>query len=151
MTFNPPPPPIPPRPSKPKKKRAPDPSPPPPPAIQTAIEAMHREIPARMAAIRGTRSQRALARSLGVYQQNVNRYENGFIPHADFMVQLALQEGIDLNWLLLGETRGEPATPRLMRPVEKPKGGPSTRRRSDPTRDLLAKSIRGPSTNLGPR
>ena len=141
---------LPQRPAKAKKKRAPDPSPPPPPAIQAAIEAMHREIPARMAQIRGARSQRALARSLGVYQQNVNRYENGFIPHPDFLVQLALQEGVDLNWLLLGETLGaDPTRPREMRPARSRGSAASTRRKPDPTSALLAQSVGKPSTTTG--
>lgn len=70
------------------------------------IEKHKRQIPERLAKIRATRSQRSFARELGVFQQNVNRYENGTTPHADFLITLAVQEGISLDWLLLG--RGAP-------------------------------------------
>lgn len=61
-----------------------------------------RGIPRRLAEVRGSRSQRSFARELGVFQQNVNRYENGTTPHADFLITLALRENISLDWLLLG-------------------------------------------------
>ena len=56
----------------------------------------------RIAQVRGDRSQRAFARELGVFQQNVNRYERGATPHPNFLLKLALQEGISIDWLLLG-------------------------------------------------
>lgn len=56
----------------------------------------------RLAAVRGDRSQRQFAQELGVFQQNVNRYENGTMPHTDFLMTLATKEGISLDWLLLG-------------------------------------------------
>jgi transcriptional regulator with XRE-family HTH domain len=61
-----------------------------------------RGIPRRLAEVRGSRSQRSFARALGVFQQNVNRYENGTTPHADFLITLALKENVSLDWLLLG-------------------------------------------------
>jgi transcriptional regulator with XRE-family HTH domain len=73
---------------------------------QAAIERYKKQIPHRLAQVRAKRSQRAFARDLGVFQQNVNRYENGTTPHADFLITLALQENISLDWLLLG--RGRP-------------------------------------------
>jgi transcriptional regulator with XRE-family HTH domain len=73
---------------------------------QAAIERHKKQIPGRLAQVRSKRSQRAFARDLGVFQQNVNRYENGTTPHADFLITLALQENISLDWLLLG--RGRP-------------------------------------------
>jgi transcriptional regulator with XRE-family HTH domain len=75
-------------------------------ATKAAVERSKKEIPNRLAQIRAQRSQRAFARDLGVFQQNVNRYENGTTPHADFLITLALQEGVSLDWLLLG--RGRP-------------------------------------------
>lgn len=63
-------------------------------------------IAARIARIRGKRSQRAFARELGVFQQNVNRYEKGTTPHVDFLIVLALRENVSLDWLLCG--RGRP-------------------------------------------
>jgi transcriptional regulator with XRE-family HTH domain len=73
---------------------------------RATIEKHKRQIPARLARIRADRSQRSFARELGVFQQNVNRYENGTTPHADFLITLAMQENISLDWLLLG--RGQP-------------------------------------------
>jgi transcriptional regulator with XRE-family HTH domain len=61
-----------------------------------------RGIPRRLAEVRGNRSQRSFARELGVFQQNVNRYESGTTPHADFLITLALRENVSLDWLLLG-------------------------------------------------
>ena len=72
---------------------------------QSAIDRFKRQIPSRLAQVRGKRSQRAFARDLGVFQQNVNRYESGTTPRADFLITLALQEGISLDWLLLGRGR----------------------------------------------
>jgi transcriptional regulator with XRE-family HTH domain len=61
-----------------------------------------RGISRRLAEVRGSRSQRSFARELGVFQQNVNRYESGTTPHADFLITLALRENVSLDWLLLG-------------------------------------------------
>jgi transcriptional regulator with XRE-family HTH domain len=73
-----------------------------PRASRASIERHKRRVAARLAQIRGERSQRSFARELGVFQQNVNRYENGTTPHADFLIALALQENVSLDWLLLG-------------------------------------------------
>jgi transcriptional regulator with XRE-family HTH domain len=72
---------------------------------KVVLEREKRHIPARLEQIRGDRSQRSFARDLGVFQQNVNRYENGTTPHADFLITLALQENVSLDWLLLGKGR----------------------------------------------
>ena len=61
-----------------------------------------RRVAERLVQVRGMRSQRQFARELGVFQQNVNRYENGTTPHADFLITLALRENVSLDWLLLG-------------------------------------------------
>ncbi len=53
---------------------------------------MKKKLPERLAQVRGDRSQRQFARELGVFQQNVNRYENGTTPHADFLITLAIKE-----------------------------------------------------------
>jgi transcriptional regulator with XRE-family HTH domain len=71
-----------------------------------SIDKLKRQIPGRLAQVRGERSQRSFARELGVFQQNVNRYENGTTPHADFLITLAIRENISLDWLILG--RGRP-------------------------------------------
>ena len=68
-----------------------------------ALDRHKRQIPARLEQLRGDRSQRSFARDLGVFQQNVNRYESGTTPHTDFLITLALKEGISIDWLLLGK------------------------------------------------
>ena len=67
------------------------------------VERQKRKLKERLAQIRGDRSQRQFARDLGVFQQNVNRYENGTTPHTDFLITLALKEGVSIDWLLLGK------------------------------------------------
>ncbi len=47
----------------------------------------------------------SVAHDLGVFQQNISRYELGTTPHLDFLITLALKEGISLDWLLLGRGR----------------------------------------------
>ena len=69
------------------------------------VDRAKKKLPERLASVRGERSQRQFARDLGVFQQNVNRYESGTTPHTDFLIQLALREGISLDWLLLGKGR----------------------------------------------
>ena len=66
---------------------------------------LKRKLPDRIAKVRGDRSQRQFARDLGVFQQNVNRYESGTTPHTDFLIQLAVKEGVSIDWLLLGKGR----------------------------------------------
>lgn len=70
-----------------------------------AVTRLKKKLPQRIATVRGARSQRQFARDLGVFQQNVNRYENGTTPHTDFLITLAIAEGISLDWLLLGKGR----------------------------------------------
>jgi transcriptional regulator with XRE-family HTH domain len=49
----------------------------------SSVERLKKKLPERLAEVRGERSQRQFARELGVFQQNVNRYENGTTPHTD--------------------------------------------------------------------
>ncbi len=70
-----------------------------------SVERAKRKLPERLAQIRSDRSQRQFARDLGVFQQNVNRYESDTTPHTDFLITLALKEGISIDWLLLGKGR----------------------------------------------
>lgn len=70
---------------------------------QAPVERLKRKLPERLAQIRGSRSQRQFARDLGVFQQNVNRYESGTTPHTDFLITLALKENVSIDWLLLGK------------------------------------------------
>ena len=69
------------------------------------IEQHKRKLRERLIVVRGDRSQRRFARDLGVFQQNVNRYESGTMPHTDFLLTLALRENISIDWLLLGKGR----------------------------------------------
>ena len=73
--------------------------------MATNIEQHKRRLRERLIVVRGERSQRRFARDLGVFQQNVNRYESGTTPHTDFLLTLALRENISLDWLLLGKGR----------------------------------------------
>ena len=68
-----------------------------------AVNRLKRRLPDRIAQVRASRSQRQFARDLGVFQQNVNRYESGTTPHTDFLITLALKENISVDWLLLGK------------------------------------------------
>jgi transcriptional regulator with XRE-family HTH domain len=70
-----------------------------------AVSRIKKKLPVRIAQVRADRSQRQFARDLGVFQQNVNRYENGTTPHTDFLITLATKEGVSLDWLLLGKGR----------------------------------------------
>lgn len=75
-------------------------------SMSTAIlRRIKKKLPDRLAEVRGDRSQRQFARDLGVFQQNVNRYENGTTPHTDFLITLSNKENISLDWLLLGKGR----------------------------------------------
>ncbi len=71
----------------------------------SAVERLKKKLPERLAEVRGDRSQRQFARELGVFQQNVNRYENGTTPHTDFLIILSTKENVSLDWLLLGKGR----------------------------------------------
>jgi len=71
----------------------------------SSVERFKKKLPERLAEVRGDRSQRQFARELGVFQQNVNRYENGTTPHTDFLITLSTKENISLDWLLLGKGR----------------------------------------------
>jgi transcriptional regulator with XRE-family HTH domain len=67
------------------------------------VDKLKRSLPDRLQKVRGDRSQRQFARDLGVFQQNVNRYESGTTPHTDFLITLALKENVSVDWLLLGK------------------------------------------------
>jgi transcriptional regulator with XRE-family HTH domain len=69
------------------------------------VERTKRKLAERIAQVRGDRSQRQFARDLGVFQQNVNRYESGTTPHTDFLITLAIKENVSVDWLLLGKGR----------------------------------------------
>ena len=72
-------------------------------ATNAAVKKTKKKIADRLADVRGDRSQRQFAMDLGVFQQNINRYERGSTPHPDFLITLALNEGISVDWLLFGK------------------------------------------------
>jgi transcriptional regulator with XRE-family HTH domain len=71
--------------------------------MSAVVDRLKRKLPERLAMVRGARSQRQFARDLGVFQQNINRYESGTTPHTDFLITLALKEQVSVDWLLLGK------------------------------------------------
>ena len=76
--------------------------------MDRTTKAMRRNLPERLATVRNSLglSQRAFARRLGVFQQNINRYESGVsLPQAEFLQIIALKESISVDWLVLGRGR----------------------------------------------
>lgn len=71
--------------------------------MTTAQKTFRKQFRKRLVELRGDRSQRQFARDLGVFQQNVNRYENGQVPHMDFMITCAAHCKVSLDWLILGK------------------------------------------------
>ena len=72
------------------------------------LERRKRQLPKRIAQVRGKRSQRQFAKDSRGFQQNVNRYENGTTAHTDLLITLAFKEKVSLDWLLLGKSGIEP-------------------------------------------
>ena len=71
--------------------------------MDRSIRMAKRNFPARLARLRGDRSQRRFARDLGVFQQNINRYELGqSVPDFAFLVTVAMRENVRLDWLVFG-------------------------------------------------
>lgn len=66
------------------------------------VERIKKGLAKRIVEVRGDRSQRQFARELGVFQQNVNRYEHGTTPHTDFLITIATKENVSLDWLVMG-------------------------------------------------
>jgi transcriptional regulator with XRE-family HTH domain len=64
--------------------------------------AVRRGFVRRLQSVRGKRSQAQFARDLNVFQQNINRYEHGTLPHVDFLIALSRAENVSVDWLLLG-------------------------------------------------
>jgi transcriptional regulator with XRE-family HTH domain len=75
--------------------------------VKPNVDKLKRHLPMRLAMVRGDRSQRQFARDLGVFQQNINRYEAGTTPHTDFLVTLGMKEGVSIDWLLFGKGKAK--------------------------------------------
>lgn len=71
--------------------------------MKPSVDKLKKHLPGRLAMVRGDRSQRQFARDLGVFQQNINRYEAGTTPHTDFLLTLGTKEGVSIDWLLFGK------------------------------------------------
>jgi len=71
--------------------------------LNPKLQKIKKTLPMRIAKVRGARSQRQFARDLGVFQQNINRYESGTTPHTDFLVTLGAKERVSIDWLLFGK------------------------------------------------
>ncbi len=71
--------------------------------VNPKLNRMKKALPTRIAKVRGSRSQRRFARDLGVFQQNINRYESGTTPHTDFLMTLGAKESVSIDWLLFGK------------------------------------------------
>jgi len=71
--------------------------------MKPSVDKLKKHLPVRLAMVRGDRSQRQFARDLGVFQQNINRYEAGTTPHTDFLLTLGTKEGVSIDWLLFGK------------------------------------------------
>ena len=67
-------------------------------------EKLAKEIGLRIKEIRGELSQRGFARSLGISNVLVSRYERAEnTPHAAILVLIARTYSVSLDWLLLGQ------------------------------------------------
>jgi transcriptional regulator with XRE-family HTH domain len=71
--------------------------------VNAAVIEERRGLAERLKAVRGARTRVQFAVDLGVFQQNISRYEKGVAPHVDTLILLRREEGVDLNWLLTGE------------------------------------------------
>jgi transcriptional regulator with XRE-family HTH domain len=77
-------------------------------------EEFRREVASRLKSARRERTltQRQLADLGHSTQQNISRYEKGFIPESWFLLaRLHAEKGIDLNWLLAAPRTGDGANP----------------------------------------
>jgi transcriptional regulator with XRE-family HTH domain len=70
--------------------------------MKTKKGAAHTGFVKRLQKVRASRSQAKFARDIGVFQQNINRYEHGTLPHVDFLITQAHKENVSIDWLLLG-------------------------------------------------
>jgi transcriptional regulator with XRE-family HTH domain len=63
----------------------------------------HEALAERLRSLRGERSLRGFARELGIDHQKLSNYESGLhLPDFSTLAQFG-EQGIDLNWLILGE------------------------------------------------
>ena len=73
--------------------------------LPKTVRTQRQKIKQRLLRVMDSRSQRGWAKELGIPQQNISRYLAGGTPHIDFLIHLARKEGVNLNWLVLGEGR----------------------------------------------
>ena len=68
------------------------------------IDKLHaRHIPTRLKQVQRDRSQREWSKQLHIPQPVLSRYLAGRTPTVTFLIHLARQENVNLNWLMAGE------------------------------------------------
>jgi transcriptional regulator with XRE-family HTH domain len=67
------------------------------------------QVGARLKRIRGDLTQKEFADILKVKQNYISRYEKGRLPGPDLLLKIARYGNVSVDWILWGETRGEPA------------------------------------------
>ncbi len=70
--------------------------------ITDHVKALVAGIPRRLALLKGERSQRKWAEQLRVPQPVICRYLQGSTPEITFLVHLAREENVSLDWLMMG-------------------------------------------------
>ena len=67
------------------------------------VQTLAQEIGARLACLRGGRTQREWARDIAVSHSCLQRYEAGeSAPRAEVLVRIAAAEGVTTDWILTG-------------------------------------------------
>ena len=83
----------------------------------------HPPICERIAKIRvelfGVRGKAAFAKRLGLASSTYDYYESTRVPPAEFLVKIADTAGVDLRWLLTGETSPQPLGPGASHVIQK--------------------------------
>ena len=74
------------------------------PQISSEVLRKIKDFPKRLKEVRGNRSQVIFGNGVGIFQQNISRYETGVaVPCIESVIQIVLKENISADWLLLGE------------------------------------------------
>ncbi len=77
------------------------------------MERLEKQIAKRVRAIRGTRTQQAYAKAVGLTQYTLCRVERGtFLPRVSTLIAIAREARVSLDWLCTGEEGPPNARPR---------------------------------------
>lgn len=72
--------------------------------MPTTRASLKKDIAHRIRALRNDRTQVEMAHALDTYPANLCNYEKGrHLPRVDFLLTLAMREGVSIDWLLTGE------------------------------------------------